>query len=396
VRENIASYYTQITKMDAMAGGILNQLKEDELMDNTIVFFFSDHGAGLPRGKRWLHKSGTHVPMILYCPEQYEHLLPDGIESKNDRLVSFVDFAPTVLSLANVEIPSFMQGIPFLGNATQSPRDYIYSTRDRVGENIVCGRTVTDGDFQYIRNFLPHRPRMPFNEYSELTPIRAELRRLDSMGILSQTERWLLEPSIPTEEFYDLSKDPHQINNLISDKTYEKQILKMRNLLYDKMCANTHPNPYEFIQKMEEADYKEILKTMQMVGMGVEYKVELSKLLSSHESFAVRYWAAVGLGVLKEKAVSEKDALLYALKDESMSVQIAVAEALCYIGQEEAAIPVLMNILQTGTQEEVLEATTVLLMTGLQLSSFAEELQLTMERDFKEVNKQIRYILSHL
>jgi len=178
VRQNVAAFYNQVTLMDRQVGELLRQLEEDGLAENTIVFFYSDHGSGLPRGKRWPHISGLHVPLIVRCPEKYRHLLPVDPGGESDELVSFVDLPATVLSLAGIKPPATWHGRAFLGKYKARPRTEVFAIRDRVDEVLEFSRTIIDGKWQYIRNFFPHRPRMQRSFFSELTPIRQEIRRL--------------------------------------------------------------------------------------------------------------------------------------------------------------------------------------------------------------------------
>jgi arylsulfatase A-like enzyme len=157
VRQDWARYHDLITAMDYQAGDVLKQLEEDDLAENTIVFYFSDHGAGMPGCKKWVWESGLHVPFIVRFPEKYADWSPGKPGTKTDRLVSFVDLAATVLSLAGVPIPKHMQGRAFLGAAADEPREYVYAIRDRMAERYDTVRVVRDTRFQYIRNFQPHR-----------------------------------------------------------------------------------------------------------------------------------------------------------------------------------------------------------------------------------------------
>jgi len=144
VRRNVAQLYAQISRMDQQVGELLEQLDNDGLAGQTIVFFYSDHGTGLPRHKRWLHDSGIRVPLIIRFPEKYRHLAPAAPGSRIDRLVSFVDFAPTVLSLAELKIPDWMQGRAFLGKQAGRARQYVFAIRDRVDEVYDFSRTVRE------------------------------------------------------------------------------------------------------------------------------------------------------------------------------------------------------------------------------------------------------------
>ena len=131
MRAIYARQYDLITKMDKGFGQIIENLKKDGLYDNTIIFFFSDHGFGLPKGKRWLLPTGLRVPLIVRIPDKYRELSTGSPGSKNNQLVNFPDFAPTVLNLAGLDIPDYMQGIPFLGKKKFDPKKMLFGSRDR-------------------------------------------------------------------------------------------------------------------------------------------------------------------------------------------------------------------------------------------------------------------------
>lgn len=152
VRRNLALTYNNIVAMDGWVGERLAELERDGLLDSTIIFFFSDHGVGLPRGKRNSYDTGLRVPLIVRFPDGA------GAGTTDERLVSFLDFAPTVLSLANVKIPDHLRGRPFLGPAKTDPPQYVFSTQDRVDAFIDCVRSVSDGRYRYIRNLMPEKP----------------------------------------------------------------------------------------------------------------------------------------------------------------------------------------------------------------------------------------------
>lgn len=355
VRTNMAAFYTQIYLMDKKAGEILAQLEEDGLADDTIVFFYGDHGDGLPRGKRWLHDTGIKVPLILRFPEKYRYLAPGGPGSTEDRLVSFVDFGPTVLSLAGVHVPDNVQGRPFLGRYKTIPREYVVAIRDRVDEVLEMSRTIRDKKFQYIRNFMPHRPRMQRSFYSELTPIRREIRRLYALGMLNGHTAWLMSPSIPAEELYDSESDPYELNNLADSPQYAGQVEKMRTQLYQWMldtrdtsllpepelaARSKGGSPYDMAKDDSLYPIKRILKVADLVGRGPSTLDQAMEALTDADS-AVRYWAATACAALGKHAAPAETALRKALTDSAPCVRIVAAEALCYLGGEKSAVPVL-------------------------------------------------------
>ena len=150
IRKNIARYYDCVTAMDKRVGEIMSQLKEDGLVNDTIVFFFSDHGSGMPRHKRLLHDTGMKVAMLVHIPEKWKNLRPTIPGAFSDRLISFVDFAPTVLGLVGVQSPEYMQGLPFIGANSNMERKYVYGNRDRVDEVFDCSRSVRNKRWLYI------------------------------------------------------------------------------------------------------------------------------------------------------------------------------------------------------------------------------------------------------
>lgn len=209
VREDLARHYDNIAKVDGQVGDILRQLEEDGQTERTVVFFFSDHGDGLPRAKRWLYDSGLHVPMIVRWPHK---LAPASV---NTELVSFVDLGPTLLSMAGVEIPGHMQGRAFLGPQTKESREYIYAARDRIDESYDWVRAVRDKRYKLIRNFYPDRPYVLPVSYRDRGLTMQDLIRLDREGGLTGPQRLWMSKNRPPEELYDLDSDPHEIENLI-------------------------------------------------------------------------------------------------------------------------------------------------------------------------------------
>ena len=230
VRNDWARYCDLITAMDLQVADLLKQLDEDGLADSTIVFFYSDHGRGLPRAKRWLYDSGLHVPMIIRWP--------DGAQAgtTSDELVSFVDLGPTVLSLAGVEVPAHMRGRPFLGKQKAEPREYVFAARDRMDETYDVIRAVRDKRYKYLRNFKPGRPYAQYIDYMEKMPTMQELRRLNKAGELLGPQRLFFLPEKPPEELYDITVDPHEINNLAARPEHGEVLTRMRRVLADWMA----------------------------------------------------------------------------------------------------------------------------------------------------------------
>ncbi len=224
VREDVARQYDNINRMDGWVGDLLVQLEADGLAENTIVFYFSDHGTCLPRGKRWLYDSGIRVPLIIR--------FPDGQDAGTvtDRLVSFIDFGPTVLSLAGIEPPDHMQGRAFLGPYAGDARTHIFAARDRTDAHTDQIRAVRDHRYKYIENWNPEIPYGYPLAYAEQIAMNPVWRRLAEQGRLSGPAAAWHQPK-PEEELYDLADDPHEINNLIDDPRYADRREALRTQL---------------------------------------------------------------------------------------------------------------------------------------------------------------------
>ena len=225
VRRDWANYYDLIAAMDYRVGEVLNQLEGDGLAENTIVFFYGDHGRGLPRAKRWVYDSGIRVPLIIRWPG---NIKPGSVR---DELVSFVDFGPTVLSLARVEIPSYMQGRAFLGEQAGRPRDYIFAARDRMDETYDIIRAVRDERYKYIRNFEPGKPYAQYIWYAEKMPTIQVMREFNKFDKLTGAQKLFFLPTKPVEELYDTVADPHEIQNLADSPDHRGVLEKMRSAL---------------------------------------------------------------------------------------------------------------------------------------------------------------------
>ncbi|HSB16238.1 MAG TPA: sulfatase [Bryobacteraceae bacterium] len=217
-----ANYYDLVTAMDKQAGGLLRQLENDGLAENTIVFFYGDHGRGLPRAKRWAYEASLHVPLIVRRPGT---IAPGAV---TDRLVSLMDLGPTLLSIAGVEIPKYMQGRAFLGDRAAQPRKYVFGARDRMDEAYDLIRAARDGRFHYIRNLQSCKPYAQYIDYMETGQTMKEMRRLNKASQLQGPQRLFFVPEKAPEELYDIPSDPHCIHNLAAAPAHQNTLKRMR------------------------------------------------------------------------------------------------------------------------------------------------------------------------
>jgi len=353
VRQDWAQYYDQVSVADAVAGSHLKRLSEDGLTDDTIVFFFADHGSGMPRSKRWPGNSGLQMPMVVYFPEKWRHLAPREYQpgSKSDRLVSFVDLAPTVLSLAEIEPPKWMQGHAFAGKYQTEPQPFIYGFRGRMDERIDFARSVTDGRYVYLRNYLPHLSTAQHVGYQFETPTTRVWKQLFDAGKLNaaQSQFWTA-PRAP-EELYDLQHDPDEVQNLASSQEHQPMLKKLRKAQQDLARtirdtgylteAEVHTRsgdkpPRDVLGDDNIYPFEFIFAAANLASSGrTEDVPELRKLLQNGES-GVRFWGVMGIVMRGPQSVAEqREELVKLLSDQSASVRIAAAEALGTYGMAE-------------------------------------------------------------
>lgn len=227
VRNNIAIKYSNIEEMDRQVGELLQQLKDDNLLDNTIIMFWSDHGGNLLRQKRAVGNSGLNVPLIIRYPDL------KNAGTVDDRIVSLMDLGPTVLSLLNIKPPTHYDGKAFEGKYIEAPRNYAFGTADRFDEAVDMQRSVLDGRYVYIKNFMPELPLIYRNNYRETIPMNAKLIEMNRQGKLEGDAAYIFMETKPREELYDLQNDPYEVHNLAKDPKHKERISRYRKALAD-------------------------------------------------------------------------------------------------------------------------------------------------------------------
>ena len=222
VRNDIARKYSNIEAMDKKVGELMNQLEEDGMLDNTIIMFWSDHGGNLLRQKRAVGNSGLNVPLIIRYPNKMDAGKVD------ERIVSLMDLGPTVLSLLNIEPPKHYDGKAIAGPYEDDPREYAFGTADRFDESTDMQRSVLDGRYVYVKNFLPELPLIYRNKYRERITMNSKLIQMDSFNMLEGDAAYIFMKTKPVEEFYDLANDPYEVHNIIDNPKYFKRINDFR------------------------------------------------------------------------------------------------------------------------------------------------------------------------
>ena len=226
VRQTLARNISNIMELDAQVGRLLERLESDDLLDETIIFFWSDHGGPLLRQKRAVGNSGLHVPLIVRFPNR-----KNAGTVVND-IVSLMDLGPTVMSLAGIEPPGYMHGKAFLGPyKTENARQYAFGSADRFDEAYDMSRSVLDGRYVYIRNFRPELPLIYRNSYREQIEMTRVLIEMDGRGELDGDAAYIFMKTKPVEELYDLFEDPHEVTNLADDPAHREKLLELRAAL---------------------------------------------------------------------------------------------------------------------------------------------------------------------
>ena len=381
VRQDWAQYYDKVTEADAIAGEHLKELAEAGLAEDTIVFYYGDHGSGMPRSKRWTYNSGLQIPMVVYFPPKYEHLAPPEYRAggQSSRLVGFIDLAPTLLSIAGVEPPRHMQGRAFAGKHIAPETQYMYGFRGRMDERYDMVRAIRDQRYIYIRNFKPHRIYGQFIQYMFQTPTtrvwfekhgaNAESLRDGPQGALGYANAH--GPSAfwnekPAEELYDLLSDPDEVQNLarFPQGETEQIIARMRLAMCNWQLAirdlgflpegeihsRSAASPYEMGHDDYRYPLRDVIPAAEAASSRLVDQETISKLREAfqHYDSAVRYWAATGALIRRDAGVRAFHRELHdALIDESPYVRIAAAEALGRYGADgeaDRALAVLMEL----------------------------------------------------
>ncbi|MEO0571459.1 MAG: sulfatase [Bacteroidota bacterium] len=222
-KNDVRRMYSNILEMDAQVDAILSELKEDGLLDSTIVIWYTDHGGPLPRQKRLLYDSGTKVPMIIRFPNG------QFAGQRDDRMISFIDLAPTTLSLAGIDVPNHVQGTAFLGPFMRNEEpQYVFGAADRFDEFTDRMRSARDTQFKYIKNYQPEKPIYADVAYRKNMPIMQELLRLrENKQLTPEQALWFQQPKAH-EELYDIIKDPHELHNLANDPNFQEDLERLR------------------------------------------------------------------------------------------------------------------------------------------------------------------------
>lgn len=359
VRQDWAQYYDKVSEADTDAGARLQEIADAGLADDTIVFYYGDHGSGMPRGKRWPSNFGLQVPLVVYFPPKWRHLAPAEYAAggRSDRLVEFVDLAPTLLSIAGLKPPAWMQGRAFAGPHQADPRPYLHGSRGRMDERQDTVRSISDGRYVYLRNFFPHVSAAQRVDYQFMTPTTRVWRDYYDAGKANDAQSLFWRTPKPPEELYDLQNDRDEVNNLAASPGHRAVMDRLRSALHahlaeirdvgflpegDMHARSAGGSPYDMARREGVYPFDRVLAAADLASRhDQDASAQLRAWLSDPDP-AVRYWAVIGFHARGRGSVQRHlGGLREALEDPAPWVRIAAAEALGTHGEPQDLAPAL-------------------------------------------------------
>ena len=382
-RYTYAKFQDHHIETDAQMGGFLARLKDDGVADDTIVFYYGDHGGVLPRGKGYAYESGLNVPLVVYAPEKWRHLLPVNAGKSVDGFVSFIDFGPTVLNLAGVDVPETMDGKPFLGEGVTARdldrRDEAFGYADRFDEKYDLVRTFRKGKYKYIRNYQPFNFDGLFNDYRYKMLAYREWRAMYQAGELNAVQSQFFEPR-EAEALYDIEKDPHETNNLADDPKSASVLRDLRQRLTNQvkeisdlsflpepaMLSEALSNPVQFGRENQDRIGKLVDTANLSLLPFAKAKSGIAKAFKSNDPW-VRYWGAIVCSSFGKEASSFSETAKNLVKNDGDNlVRVRAAEFLALIGavKPQKAIYLSLKNAESEVEANLILNTVTLLQDG--------------------------------
>ncbi len=376
IRSDYAMHLEGVQDIDRWIGTFLDDLRNNNLADDTIVFIFSDHGGCLPRGKGFTFDTGLRVPLVVYFPEKWKHLAGPGYTfgQPSPRLVSFVDFAPTLLSLLGEKAPAAMQGRAFFGPHAAPPRDHLIGFTGNQANHFDPTRAITDGKFHYVRNFIPRKPYCLRNSFQWGMPSNLALDAAQLSGQLAPTFSSALYAPRPAELLFDLEQDPYCTRNLAGDPTHAATKTRLASALLEHMRTTGDLGLFPFEQRthgktplptwvsQQNISLDQLLNLAVQTSQPVPENRRTFEQFLAHKQPVFRFWAAQGLAELARLGLLKKapPALTAAAQDPADEIAATAAEALFYLGETAPARDTLAKLLvaKSATAASSLETLT--------------------------------------
>ncbi len=408
-RATHARYLDRMTRIDGRVAQLVAELKEDDLLEDTFIFYFGDHGGVLPRSKGYLYESGLHVPLVVRVPDNWKHLVDGELGTRPSGFVSFVDFGPTVLHLAGVDVPDAIDGHPFLGPGPFpiAPRLWgeTLGYADRFDEKYDLVRSLRRGRYKYIRNFEAHYPDGLQNNYRYRMPAYTQWRDMYRAGELNPAQALFFEPKAP-EALYDLRADPYEVHNLALEAVHSHRLEQMRSAMaiYQKqmpdlslfpeseLIEKAFENPVAFGQE-NQPRIAELIDTANLCLMPFALAKNALPLALKDEDPWQRYWAITACIQFGQEAASLAPLLEAALKDTNPLVRMRAAEYFCLTSDFDPA-PLFKQLLSDSISHV---ETLILLNSVVFLRDGGPDISFEMTRDevhaqSSEVKRRLDYL----
>ncbi len=354
IRQDLGQYYDNINVMDGWFQKMLDELERSGQKENTIVFFYGDHGSGMPRFKRYAGDTGYRVAMLVHIPEKFRPLASAyNAGEVSNRLVSFVDLAPTVLSLCGIEPPTSMQGRAWFGPYQQPGEKLLYGFRERMDEWVDLSHSLRDQRFQYTVNYMPHLPAGQPLAYQMQTPATSKWLEAFGRGETTPQQSRFWQPRA-AEELYDLQRDPYGVSNLVSDPAHGRRLAVFREQHRKQALGFPDwgfvPEPISLAlsskrETNEGAEYVraafEAAQIASLMAGDVDSDQTVINMFDDQNA-AVRYWAAIGVR-LRSGRMGDLglEPLKRSLSDEEDIVRVTAAEAICICSATPADVKAL-------------------------------------------------------
>ena len=415
-RYTYARYHDRIQTVDQQIGEVVDRLAADGLLEDTFVFYFGDHGGVLPRGKGYAYESGLHVPLVVRVPANWKHLVDTEMGTTVLGFVSFIDFGPTLLNLAGLDVPDGVDGRPFLGQGVSldevNHRDEAFGYADRFDEKYDLVRTLRKGKYEYVRSYQPFNFDGLQNNYRYHMLAYAEWRELYHAGKLTAIQRQFFEPRA-AEALHDIESDPYETKNLATDPAFAAVTRDMRNRLSEIVKSlpdlSMYPESYLVDHAFDDpvafgrTHRSDIARLVDIADLSLVSLADASKsieqALASSDPWH-RYWALIvcsSHGDAARSFVSKAKDL--AASDEALLVRVRAAEFLGLVGAADPQ-PNIMNCLEqtTSADEACLILNTVVLLRdgkpGYEFNVRRDTLRSLQQKSADGVQRRLEYLAS--
>ena len=345
MRHQFARVYNSLKRTDNEIGDLLEHLKKDHLMDSTIIFFYADHGEGMPRGKTNGIDYGFRVPFVIWFPPMYSYLSPWGkAGSVTNELIDFEDLAPTIISLAGGNIPDYLKGRILIGANRSKTKQQLFLSNDRSDNSPDLARTVTDGRFMYVRNFMPFEPELRYIRYMEIGAIKQQMRTDLKDNVLDSFQQSLFKPRAP-EMLFDIKNDPWEMHNLAEESQFRQKlkdfrealkenIIKEKDILllpeYETNQISKTTTLYEYRQQEKNFPVKEIYKAASLSGFRNDAIAKKQIEFLKDKNPDIRYWAIIGLRCQPKEILQKYKQQIISAMDDRYPPVFVTAAAIAY------------------------------------------------------------------